>query len=645
MCSGAVLGRTDLELTKARLISLPPDVIVEQGGSPVLSSDGNTGFVSSVMNGSLLSFNVSSNKVLASVSFGEIAGLVSMMELNGRRIITLPASFTDRGRAPVVNIIDATDPSQLARKALVVLPVDARITPVTRALLTRDGRFGVIASTFGKSALFAFELETGKIVSELGIPGGPAQLSLYDGTSTNQDSLIAVVGVDASSLAIIKLDRSGQLTQRTVFKPHEMKFEVPNNPVFSSDGRLLYVAAAKGEHVFALDTEKGSVLGMMKLASAPYVLSVKREASGIDLLGVTHLGQPPNRKASGVSILSSNKGQLTLKSEFSLPEGIHLSPVSNLLFHPSNPVAYVGTSNGIVFSVSTETGESVGHQIVGGEFRALELSKSGDAVIVVRSTVKTDQIAVFGLKPTAFPQEYASTRDRVVAPQISSVKVDESQQGLVIEGDNFKEGLVVELLRDGKTVSQYSPVTVADKRLLVLLPREKFENLGELGVRLTQISRISSPIVAVDLPRPVAPPASAPVLAVAMKPPVASPATAEPLPSKPSVVRSVTTQLVKGSLHVSVKMDGKPTFRDFTLTEPTRIVVDVIGVTGSATSKTMQVGVGAIERVRVGKPSPGVIRIVIDTKEVVPYAVALESGSLVIQATSNPRTASIATQR
>jgi hypothetical protein len=436
------------------------------------------------------------------------------------------------------------------------------------------------------------------------------------------------------------------------------------------------------------------------------VLSVKRDPAGIDLVGVTHVGQPPNRKASAVTILASNRGAFTIRSEFTLPEGTHLSPVSNLLFHPAHEVAYVGSSNGIIFSISTSTGESEGHQIIGGEFRALELSRSGDAVIVVRSTARTDQIAVFGLKPVDI--QAPATRERVVSPQISSVTVDEAQQGLVIDGENFRDGLVVELLSGGTIVSQYNPVAVAERRLLVLLPRDKFEGLDRLSVRLTQISRISSQIVAIERPRRQPP--TAPIVAVAPSQPVPGPsappklmpdepkqlaaapeptppetrsdeskqlAAAAPVPtlretrteavkppdqprmltaqtpvlavalkpkaagSKPAVVRSVNAQVVKGALQVSVKMDGQPSIKDFTLSEPNRIVVDLLGVSGNPPNRTMQVGLGPIERVRVGQPSPGVVRIVIDTKVVVPYAVALERGILVIQANTSPNTARI----
>src|SRR4030095_5328127 len=112
-----------------RIIPLPFDVVVDQYSTPVISAAGDVGFISSVMTGSLISFSVTSGKVLSSVSFGKVAGIITMVEPDRHRLIALPtANDPDHGLAATVSIIDAADPERPERIALVELPSTAHLT-------------------------------------------------------------------------------------------------------------------------------------------------------------------------------------------------------------------------------------------------------------------------------------------------------------------------------------------------------------------------------------------------------------------------------------------------------------------------------------------------------------------------------------
>ena len=96
------------------------------------------------------------------------------------------------------------------------------------------------------------------------------------------------------------------------------------------------------------------------------------------------------------------------------------------------------------------------------------------------------------------------------------------------------------------------------------------------------------------------------------------------------VLRSVSARMIDGSLRVSVETDGAVEFRDFTLIGPSRIVIDLTGVHSDMGSKTIPVVSGLVDRVRVGEPLPGAVRIVIDLKSMTRYRVTREGASLVI---------------
>jgi hypothetical protein len=99
---------------------------------------------------------------------------------------------------------------------------------------------------------------------------------------------------------------------------------------------------------------------------------------------------------------------------------------------------------------------------------------------------------------------------------------------------------------------------------------------------------------------------------------------------KATVVRGVSARVVDGMLRIVVDTDGLASFKDFTLTGPSRIVVDINGVRNAFGNKNLAAIAGSVERVRVGEPSPGVVRIVLDVKTMLRYQVVREGSQLVI---------------
>ena len=97
-----------------------------------------------------------------------------------------------------------------------------------------------------------------------------------------------------------------------------------------------------------------------------------------------------------------------------------------------------------------------------------------------------------------------------------------------------------------------------------------------------------------------------------------------------SVVRAVSVRMVDGALRVIVDADGAVQFKDFTLTGPSRIVVDLIGVRSALGSKTIPVAAGLVDRVRVGEPAPGSVRIVIDVRTMTRYRIIRDGASLIV---------------
>jgi outer membrane protein assembly factor BamB len=626
-----------------RIIPLPFDVVVDQYSTPVISSAGDVAFISSVMTGSLISFSLSSGRMISSVSFGKVAGIITMVEPEKRRLIALPtANDPDNGLPATVNIIDAAEAERPQRVARVELPLTAHLTPTTRALLTADGRFGVIASSFHKPELFSFSVETGKITSKVSLSGWPSEMAMYDGKKVNADSTVAVVSAESNTLCIVTLDQFGRLSGGRTFSHTGVRLDVSNNPGFSCDGQIVYLAFSDGEYLFSIDAQTAKALGVVKLISSPHRITVTRDHTGSDLIAVTRIGQSGG-KPGGVTLLTYDKGHFAIKAEFTPPDSIQFSRVSNVVFNADASLALIGSKSGFLFAFNTKSGELESHRALGNEVRGFALNSSTHTLVAVRSTAKSDEIAVVGFDPTYRKTPAPPVISKTV-PEIRKVSTDVSQLRIVIEGTNFNKVTTLEFVKSGDVVLRKSPVVVSDKQLILTLPAKTLEALGKFDLRVSTPDKATSNAVAME---PAPGYTGGPLVATVLKTtspalpvrvelqepqnvPTVAKTKAAPLPRVASAVQSVRTLEADGGLRVFVETDGEVKFQDFTLTDPSRIVIDILGVENKFGNKVILVDSGKIDRVRVGQPKPGVVRVVLDTNVNVGYSLTREGRSLVI---------------
>jgi len=287
-------GDQRTRLSKVRSVSLPSSAVLNEHAQPIIGSSGKVGFVASVTGGSLISFSLTSGKILSSVAVGETLGSISMIEVAGRRLIAVPAVNDPAGGSPAtVSIIDATSAKRLELKALLVLPRDAIITPATGAVLTDDGRFCLIASSLDVPTVYSFDVETGQLASHLALIGRPSEIALYD---DGKRRLLAVASAAANNLSVIRIDEQGGLASSSNFSPSIARFDESNNPAFSSDGRLVYIAASTGDRLFAIDSESAIIIDSISITS-PERISVATRRDGVEIIGATRIRRPSNSKA------------------------------------------------------------------------------------------------------------------------------------------------------------------------------------------------------------------------------------------------------------------------------------------------------------------------------------------------------------
>jgi hypothetical protein len=101
-------------------------------------------------------------------------------------------------------------------------------------------------------------------------------------------------------------------------------------------------------------------------------------------------------------------------------------------------------------------------------------------------------------------------------------------------------------------------------------------------------------------------------------------------PGSAATLRRVRSQVSGGIVRIYIETDGAAAYRDFTLSGPPRIVVDLSAVKNGVGYRTIPVAAGAVDRVRVGEPEPGTTRIVVDLSSQSGYRVTRVGSSLVI---------------
>lgn len=450
-------------LSQVRSVSLPSSAILDQHAQPLIAPSGKVGFVASVTGGSLISFSMTSGKILSSVAVGETLGSISMIEAAGRRLIAVPAVNDPAGGSPAtVSIIDATSAKRLEMKALLVLPRDAVITPATGAMLTRDGRFCLIASSFDVPTLYSFDVETGQLASHLALIGRPSEIALYDDGGRR---MLAVASAAGNNLSIVRIDEQGGLSSSANFSPSIARFDEANNPAFSSDGRLVYIAASTGSRLFAIDSESAIIIDSISIAS-PERITVGTRPDGIEMIAATRIRRPSNSKPGGVTVIKNQDGRLANGSEFTPLDGIDFSLANNVAFTGDASIAFVGSTTGILFAFNTATGELESYQEVGSEIRRIALTEKTHSVAAVRSAPSGDEVTIINFDVVGSDETNPS------APLIESVSPGVVEQGrvsnlkLVVAGKNFAEGasLVVngvemgaELVRRGSALEARLP--------------------------------------------------------------------------------------------------------------------------------------------------------------------------------------------
>lgn len=234
--------------------------------------------------------------------------------------------------------------------------------------------------------------------------------------------------------------------------------------------------------------------------------------------------------------------------------------------------------------------------------------------------------------------------DRVTSKavlEIKEVTLIGTQLRIWVEGLSFGKGSVVEFVKAGDVVFRQTPVIKSvRRRLAIMVPIKKIEALGRFELRVVSGDKAVSSALMIEPSTllsglPVDSRGSATMRTVPS--PEAAVEKAAAVIKAPhsfraaTVVQSVRVLPANRGIRVFVETNGEARFHVFTLTDPWRVVVDIVSVRNAVGNKTIAVDSKMIQRVRVGQPRPGVVRVVLDTTGPVRYSVTRDQTLLVVE--------------
>jgi hypothetical protein len=364
-------------------------------------------------------------------------------------------------------------------------------------LLTRDGKHCLIASSYEEPTLFSFDVESGQVVAQLKLGGRPSEVALFENGATRR---LAVASAAANRLSLFNIDAQGVLSEAGAFSPPSGRFDEANNPAFSGDGHTVYVAAAEGDQVFALDSDSGILLDAIA-ANAPSRLTTASAADGVELLAVTSLRRAGSDKRGGVTVLKSQHARLFAQAEFAPPEGIEFSRANNVAFTGDAATAFVTSSTGVLFAFNTGTGELESYQAIGSELRSMALNEKAQTVAAIRSSQSGDEIVIINFD--LVKDESGDPN----APQIDSLQPSEVEQGrlknlqLVINGQRFSDGASV-IINGAEMAAE---ITQKGSALETRLPRALFDDVKSISIQVKGANGVLSSPRELRVVRPGAP--------------------------------------------------------------------------------------------------------------------------------------------
>lgn len=476
-------------LAQKRLeVTLPDGTILESGTQPVISLDGQFGFVAPAKGESVIVFGVRTGEVVAKISdLGPALG-IALHDDGIRRLLVVTFDSDPVEDAPAtVRVFDVTDPRDIKPVSTFTLPDATVPARGARAEIARSGRSALIAISKPVPALLSFDLETGQQLGAITLDGPSDRVSVID---ARDEARIAIVSTESNKVSIVSLNDIGVLLPVSAFEPPaDAPVSSANNVVFDASGRVGYVASVTGRSLMSFSLETGLLIDRLDTDGSSGPISIYHDSER-DVVAIVNLSRPGGRESvlepdalnpfgipSTVLATATPDGQLQYQSRFYPETGDEIGPSNNAGFSADGKSVFIPVRTGALYVVDVATGSTRAKETFDGRVQSIAPAPLAEAVAVVSAGGDRGRLEIvpmwLGTTPVADPELTAASdapgdrksddkdrkddADKVLAPAIDRLSPGSIQIGrrrdlpVTVVGSGFGPGAVV--LADGDVYS------------------------------------------------------------------------------------------------------------------------------------------------------------------------------------------------
>ena len=497
-------------------VALPEGTILEPGTQPVVSLDGQYGFIAPAKGDSVVVFAVRTGEVVASIpGLGPASG-IALHDDGVRRllVVTLPGDPLERETAKV-RVFDVTDALDIKPVSTFDLPEGTVPVRQGRAEIARSGRTGLIALELPVPALLSFDLETGQQLGAITLDGPTDRISVVD---AKDESRIALVSAESNKVSIVSLNDIGVLLPVSAFElPPDAPVSAANNVVFDASGRTGYVASVRGRVLMSFSLETGELIDKLETDGSSGPISIYHDADR-DVVAVVNLSRPGGREPilepdpahpfgipGAILAVANPEGRLQQQSRFYPETGDEIGPSNNAGFSADGRSIYVPARTGSLYVVDVATGSARGMERFDGRVQSIAPAPLAEAIAVVSAggdQGRLDIVPMEQMAPPAAVPESASTAgedrernrsaskehdgDKLATPTIDRLSPGSIQLGrrrdlpVTIVGSGFGVGATV--VADGDVYS--AEVSRNTKRVNFTLMSSKLTTVRSIPIQV-----------------------------------------------------------------------------------------------------------------------------------------------------------------
>lgn len=304
---------------------------------PVVTADGTKAYIASPLTDEVLEISLETNAVTARLTTDDNPETLSIYENAPERRLAV----TTRGGSSV-NLFRLNETGEWETTGSVNINTsNPFLLDYSNVVFSPDGKTGFVTDV--ETRVYAFETDGGAVLSSLEVGPFPAQLGFVQTPDGNQ--LLAVtagsLGEDSTITVLNVNDPREMQPVSTTRVDKEIQLALDNRPLFSTDGKQLYLGASFSGELLVIDVAKEQIINQLK------------GITGVVLNPFQKNGKPAfitaNLDDGKILILERDQAQGLRKSQ-------RIKPPQNNYFIVSNlPVIFADNENGAIASYGLQS--------------------------------------------------------------------------------------------------------------------------------------------------------------------------------------------------------------------------------------------------------------------------------------------------